>query len=48
MQTSKRKSQRWKLREKRELRRSDALRAELAAAGILVENTKDGIRWRRK
>jgi cysteinyl-tRNA synthetase len=27
---------------------SDALRAELTAAGVLVENTKDGVRWRRK
>ena len=27
---------------------SDALRGELAAAGIVVENTKDGVRWRRK
>jgi cysteinyl-tRNA synthetase len=27
---------------------SDAIRAELIAAGILIENTKDGVRWRRK
>jgi cysteinyl-tRNA synthetase len=27
---------------------SDKLRAELTAAGIIVENTKDGVRWRRK
>jgi cysteinyl-tRNA synthetase len=27
---------------------SDALRAELTAAGILIENTKEGVRWRRK
>ena len=27
---------------------SDALRAELAAAGVIIENTKDGVRWRRK
>ena len=27
---------------------SDALRAELAAAGVVIENTKDGVRWRRK
>jgi len=32
----------------RDFKASDALRAELAAAGILVEITKDGIRWRRK
>ncbi len=35
-------------RKARKFNESDALRAELAAAGILVENTKDGIRWRRK
>jgi cysteinyl-tRNA synthetase len=27
---------------------SDTLRAELTAAGIVIENTKDGVRWRRK
>jgi cysteinyl-tRNA synthetase len=27
---------------------SDALRAELTAAGIVIENTKEGARWRRK
>jgi cysteinyl-tRNA synthetase len=27
---------------------SDAIRAELTAAGILIEQTKDGTRWRRK
>jgi cysteinyl-tRNA synthetase len=27
---------------------SDAIRSELAAAGVVVENTKDGVRWRRK
>ena len=27
---------------------SDAIRKELTAAGIVVENTKDGVRWRRK
>jgi cysteinyl-tRNA synthetase len=27
---------------------SDAIRAELTAAGILVEISKDGVRWRRK
>lgn len=35
-------------RSSRDFRKSDALRAELADAGILVEITKDGIRWRRK
>src|SRR5271165_2946339 len=35
-------------RSARDFKASDALRAELAEAGILVEITKDGIRWRRK
>jgi cysteinyl-tRNA synthetase len=32
----------------RDFKKSDAIRAELLEAGILVEITKDGIRWRRK
>jgi cysteinyl-tRNA synthetase len=32
----------------RDFKTSDAIRTELADAGILVEITKDGIRWRRK
>ncbi len=32
----------------RDFKTSDTIRAELADAGILVEITKDGIRWRRK
>jgi cysteinyl-tRNA synthetase len=35
-------------RKSRNFNASDALRAELTAAGIIVENTKDGVRWRRK
>ena len=35
-------------RRARDFKTSDAHRAELAAAGILVENTKAGVRWRRK
>ena len=35
-------------RKARNFAASDALRAELIAAGILVENTKEGVRWRRK
>jgi cysteinyl-tRNA synthetase len=27
---------------------SDAIRAELTQAGIVIENTKDGVRWKRK
>jgi cysteinyl-tRNA synthetase len=32
----------------RNFQASDALRAELTAAGIVIENTKDAVRWRRK
>ena len=32
----------------RDFNKSDAIRSELTEAGILVEITKDGIRWRRK
>jgi cysteinyl-tRNA synthetase len=35
-------------RTSRDFKASDAIRAELTEAGILVEITKDGIRWRRK
>jgi cysteinyl-tRNA synthetase len=35
-------------RDAHDFKASDAIRAELVAAGILVENTKDGVRWRRK
>jgi cysteinyl-tRNA synthetase len=35
-------------RDAKDFKNSDALRDELAAAGILVEITKAGIRWRRK
>jgi len=35
-------------RRSRNFQYSDAIRAELTAAGIVVENTKDGVRWKRK
>jgi cysteinyl-tRNA synthetase len=35
-------------RRTREFKVSDALRAELTGAGVVIENTKDGVRWRRK
>jgi cysteinyl-tRNA synthetase len=35
-------------RNARKFGESDAIRAALTAAGIIVENTKDGVRWRRK
>jgi cysteinyl-tRNA synthetase len=35
-------------RKARDFAKSDAIRAQLAQAGIVVENTKQGVRWRRK
>jgi cysteinyl-tRNA synthetase len=35
-------------RRARNFKASDAIRAEFAAGGILVENTKEGVRWKRK
>jgi cysteinyl-tRNA synthetase len=35
-------------RKARNFKISDGLRKELAEAGIIVENTKEGVRWRRK
>ena len=32
----------------RNFRRSDEIRDELTAAGIILEDTKDGVRWKRK
>jgi cysteinyl-tRNA synthetase len=35
-------------RRARNFKTSDAIRAELVSAGIIIEMTKDGVRWRRK
>jgi cysteinyl-tRNA synthetase len=35
-------------RKARDFARSDAIRAELGENGIILENTKDGVRWKRK
>jgi cysteinyl-tRNA synthetase len=32
----------------RDFAKSDAIRKQLADAGIVVEDTKEGIRWKRK
>jgi cysteinyl-tRNA synthetase len=37
-----------KARRARDFARSDAVRAELTAQGILIGQTKEGVRWRRK
>jgi cysteinyl-tRNA synthetase len=35
-------------RRTRDFKASDAIRAQLADAGVIVEDTKDGVRWKRK
>jgi len=35
-------------RRSRDFKASDAIRGQLAEAGIIVEDTKDGVRWKRK
>jgi cysteinyl-tRNA synthetase len=35
-------------RKARDFKTSDAVRDELLAQGIILENTKDGVRWKRK
>jgi cysteinyl-tRNA synthetase len=35
-------------RHNRDFARSDAIRDQLAEAGVIVEDTKDGVRWKRK
>ena len=35
-------------RKSRDFARSDAIRDQLAENGIILENTKDGVRWKRK
>ena len=32
----------------RNFARADAIRAELLAKGVLIEDSKDGVRWKRK
>jgi cysteinyl-tRNA synthetase len=40
--------ERQEARRNRDFARSDAIRNELAAKGIILEDTKDGVRWKRK
>ena len=44
----KRRAERESARKARDFARSDAIRQQLADAGILVDDTKDGSRWKRK
>jgi cysteinyl-tRNA synthetase len=41
-------AERQQARKTRDFKRSDAIRDELTAKGIILEDTKDGIRWKRK
>jgi cysteinyl-tRNA synthetase len=41
-------AERQQARKSRDFKRSDAIRDELTAKGIILEDTKDGIRWKRK
>ena len=40
--------QRQQARKSRDFAKSDAIRKQLADAGIILEDTKDGLRWKRK
>ncbi|MGH9790338.1 MAG: CysS/YqeB C-terminal domain-containing protein, partial [Candidatus Acidiferrales bacterium] len=35
-------------RKRRDFAASDRIRQELAGRGIILEDTKDGVRWKRK
>ncbi len=41
-------AERERTRKARDFKKSDAIREQLAAAGIVLEDTKDGVRWKRK
>ena len=41
-------AEREQARRARDFKKSDALRDQLAQAGIILEDTKDGVRWKRK
>jgi cysteinyl-tRNA synthetase len=40
--------ERQEARRRRDFGRSDEIRDELAGRGIILEDTKDGVRWKRK
>jgi cysteinyl-tRNA synthetase len=41
-------AERQEARRNRNFARSDEVRDQLAARGIILEDTKDGVRWKRK
>ncbi|MCH6554705.1 MAG: cysteine--tRNA ligase, partial [Acidobacteria bacterium] len=41
-------AERRQARASRDFARSDQIRQELANGGIIVEDTRDGVRWKRK
>ena len=41
-------NERQEARHQRNFARSDEIRDELAAKGIILEDTKDGVRWKRR
>ena len=41
-------AERTQAKQRRNFPRADAIRNELMAAGVLIEDSKDGVRWRRK
>ena len=48
-----RRSRRWwrsgpQAKKARNFARADAIRAELLAKGVVIEDSKDGARWKRK
>jgi cysteinyl-tRNA synthetase len=40
--------ERQEARRRRDFHRADDIRCELADRGIILEDTKDGVRWKRK
>jgi cysteinyl-tRNA synthetase len=41
-------SERTQAKKTRNFARADAIRAELLAKGVVIEDSKDGVRWKRK
>jgi cysteinyl-tRNA synthetase len=41
-------AERMQAKKNRDFARSDAIRAQLLEAGVILEDTKEGTRWKRK